>query len=61
MEAMLGGRFVLTGSIDDIREQFAALWQNLASKLPPPSEAVTTRMYLKPPENGKEKLLVNAM
>jgi len=45
MEAMLGGRFVLNGSVDDIRQQFAALWQNLAAKLPPPSDAVTTRMY----------------
>ena len=44
---MLGGRFVLSGSVDDIRQQFTALWQNLASKLPPPSDAVTTGMYFK--------------
>lgn len=55
MEAILGGRFVLSGSVDDIRQQFAALWENLASKLPPPSDAVTTRMYLKPPETWQRK------
>jgi len=42
VEAMLGGRFVLTGGVDDVRLQFAGLWANLASKLPPPSDAVAT-------------------
>jgi hypothetical protein len=39
---MFGGRFVLDGSVDDIRQQFIGLWAGLASKLPPPSDAVTT-------------------
>jgi hypothetical protein len=43
VEALLGGRFVLDGSVNDIRQQFHGLWQNLASKLPPPSDVVATR------------------
>ena len=39
-EDMFGGRFVLGGGIEDIRNQFKRLWESLASKLPPPSDAV---------------------
>jgi len=38
---MMGGRFALTGSVHDMREQFTGLWQGLAPMLPPPSDSVT--------------------
>jgi hypothetical protein len=44
VEALLGGRFVLSGGVDDIRLQFMGLWATLAGKLPPPSDAVTASM-----------------
>jgi len=37
---MMGGRFALTGSVHDMREQFTSLWQGLAPMLPPPSDSV---------------------
>lgn len=40
---MQGGRFVLSGGIDEQRQQFAALWNGLQPILPPPSDAVKTR------------------
>jgi len=52
VEAMFGGRFVLHGSVDDIRQQFAGLWQDLASKLPPPSDTVKAQDMVVP-ENGQ--------
>jgi hypothetical protein len=38
---MMGGRFALTGSVYDMREQFTGLLQGLAPMLPPPSDSVT--------------------
>ena len=38
---MMGGRFTLTGSVHDMREQFTSLWQGLALILPPPLDLVT--------------------
>jgi hypothetical protein len=42
---MLGGRFVLGGTVDDMRVQFAGLFEGLATKLPPPSENIITGTF----------------
>ena len=46
---MLGGRFVLSGGVEEIRAQFSGLFANLATKLPPPSDAVEVGKYTSTP------------